>query len=254
MGNFYIDESIHDNGEFIIAACVYSKIDLNDPISEIFISYGLNPTNFEYKSGARHENNVVNLSAIRNGLLAILADHCKFGLIIIPRSKRSLLGIECLKGIKQFIEHNPKLNKPLHIFFDQGFFESPKSAQGYFQALAEIDCYFHLEQNSITSKGIQIADLVAHMASIQLKHTMGISNKLVRVDDYVEPVELNFVLWASLRYSFFRQQSKLAIDDPISDFTYKVEPYGLFISNYCNENLIHNTRATFSDIYLGCIH
>ncbi len=67
-------------------------------------------------------------------------------------------------------------------------------------------------------------------------------------------MELEFELWASLRYNFFHQKSKIAVDNPIVDMTAKVEPYGLYISKMCGEELTIHIRSTFENVYLGCIH
>ena len=121
------------------------------------------------------------------------------------------------------------------------------------------DCKFHLEQNSLQIKGIQLADLAAHLASIQLKDALGLVTKMVKAGENsgYDPdmdVELGFEMWATLRYTFFNKGSTIYTDDPIVDATVKVEPYGLFISDYCDSNLTKTARTKFGDVYLGCIH
>jgi hypothetical protein len=32
------------------------------------------------------------------------------------------------------------------------------------------------------------------------------------------------------------------------------EPYGVYISSFCDENLQKNGKERFGEIYLGCIH
>jgi hypothetical protein len=48
MGNFYIDDSIHDEAGFIIGACVYSKHDLSANIAEILSHSGYDPSFSEF--------------------------------------------------------------------------------------------------------------------------------------------------------------------------------------------------------------
>ena len=67
-------------------------------------------------------------------------------------------------------------------------------------------------------------------------------------------IDLGFEMWATLRYTFFNKGSTIYTDDPIADATVKVEPHGLYISEFCDNNLTEITRSKFSDVYLGCIH
>ena len=185
-------------------------------------------------------------------------DSCRLGIVILPRTKRDEFGFESIKAVKQFIDNN-EIKKPFDIYLDQGMFTSKYKAEQLIGKLNFKDCKFHLEQNSLQVKGIQLADLAAHLASIQLKDALGLVTKMVKAGENsgYDPdmdVELGFEMWATLRYTFFNKDSTIFIDDPIANATVKVEPYGLFISDYCDTHLTETARTKFGDVYLGCIH
>lgn len=258
MGQFYIDDSVHDEAGFIIGACVYTNIDIGEKIIDIIKSNGFEPDSFEYKSSANYSKEPEK-AKVREHLKRLLSDSCKLGIVVIPRTSREQLGFECIKAVKQFIDSNEKIKRPVSIYIDQGMFTSKDKAEQFISSIGFTDCKFYLEQNSINIKGIQLADLAAHISSIQLKDALGLVTKMVKAADNsgYDPdldIELGFEMWATIRYTFFNEVSKLYTEDPIADATLKVEPYGLYISDLCDKNLTDIARRKFGDIYLGCIH
>lgn len=258
MSYFYLDESIHDDGDFIIVACVYSQRDLNKDVRNIFKFKGVNPDEFEFKSNANYSKEPEKIE-IRDELKTLMFLNGKIGVLIVPRSNRLNLGIESIKALKQFIDANNQIKKPIEIFIDQGLVASDRDAERVIKDLNFIDCKFHLQMDSKQNGGIQIADLCAHSCSIQLKEKMGLINKKVKAGensgyDADMEMELGFELWADLRYSFFNKGFKRITNDPIGDSTFHVEPYGLYVSEHCDEKLSEFARNCFSEVYLGCIH
>lgn len=258
MGQFYIDDSVHDEAGFIIGACVYTDIDINEKIIDIIKSCGFDPDSFEYKSSANYSKEPEK-AKVRGRLKELLADSCKLGIVVIPRTIREQLGVECIKAVRQFIDRNKGVKKPIIVYLDQGMFTSKDKAEQLIASINFTDCTFYLEQNSIAIKGIQLADLAAHISSIQLKDALGLVTKMVKAGDNsgYDPeldIDLGFEMWATIRYTFFNEGSKLYADDPIAGAILKVEPYGLYISDLCDKNLSNIARTKFGDIYLGCIH
>lgn len=257
MGKFYIDDSVHDEAGFIIGACVYTEIDLNEKVGDIIKSCGFDPDAFEFKSSANYSKEPLK-AKVREKLKGVLVKNCRLGIVVLPRTKRVQLGFECIKAVKQFIDNN-KIKEPFSIYLDQGMFTSKNNAEQFIGKLDFNDCKFHLEQNSLQIRGIQLADLAAHIASIQLKDALGLVSKIVKAGEnsgYNQDmdIELGFEMWATLRYTFFNKGSTIYTDDPIADVTVKVEPHGLFISDYCDSHLTEIARTKFGEIYLGCIH
>ena len=61
-------------------------------------------------------------------------------------------------------------------------------------------------------------------------------------------------MWANIRYNFFNKGTTNFSEDPIEIATVQVEPYGLYVSPYCDAQLAQKAREAFSNVYLGCIH
>lgn len=257
MGYFYIDDSIHDNGEFIIAACIYSEQDLSKDVEEIIRKNGLDPRFFEFKSRSNYSLEKVQ---VRTDIKGLFQERCRLGLIIIPRAERSNLGIECLKAIKQFIDMDEELQEPMVVYFDQGMFMSIQQAATVGKEVGIPDTVsLMFEQDSKSIRGIQVADMAAHTASVYFKEQLGISKKMVKAgkssgyDPNME-MELGFEMWATLRYRLFSKRLRPSSGDTLEDAIQEVEPYGLYISSLCTQSLAKQAREAFAEVYLGCIH
>jgi len=257
MSQFYIDDSVHDETGFVIGACVYSNHDLSTQIADILIQSGYDSNISEFKSSANYRKEP-QMAIVRDDLRQLFGDTCKFGIVVIPRNERGGLGFECLYGINEFIKHNG-LTDPIDLYFDQGLFPSMEKANQAAKNLSLANCNFHFEQNSIAIRGLQLADMTAHTASIILKEKMGLITKMVKAGENsgYDPdldMELGFEMWASFRYNFFHEKSKKVVDDPITDFTFKIDPFGLYIAKTCDAKLSQYAKDTFAEVYLGCIH
>ena len=258
MGAFYIDDSVHDEAGFVIGACVYIKEEFEQDITEIITTNNEDPNTWEYKSNANYSKNS-ELIKIRSEYKDLLIERCNVGIVVLPRDKREELGKECVLALKQFIDSNG-LHDVTDVYFDQGMFDSIKKANEYIDSLGfDDDIEFHVEQNSLLIRGIQIADLSAHLLSIKLKDAMGLIKKMVKAGknsgyDPDDEMELGFEIFAAIRYCVFNTGSREPNGDILNDATVDIEPNGLFISNYCSEDLAGTARAAFGSFYLGCIH
>ena len=258
MVSFYIDDSVHDKENFIVGACVYTEeSDINAFIDRIIITNGYNPDEFEFKSNENYSKYPEKIK-VRNDLKQLMNDCCKLGIVIIPRDKRNLLGFECIKAVKQFIDNN-QIKTPISIFIDQGMFNSTNSATELIRNLNFKDCTFYLEQDSKTIKGIQLADLSAHICAIQFKSKLGFLSKTIKVGDNSgydtdTEIDLAFEMWATLRHTFFCKELHQQTGNQFIDAIFKVEPNGLYVSDLCSEEFKEKTRSCFGEVYLGCIH
>jgi hypothetical protein len=259
MGNFYVDDSVHDEGGFVLCACVYIPSDIEEEIVDLVKACGLDPEKFEYKSSANYSKQP-ELARFRSALKRLVQDNCHYGVVVLSREQRDKAGQECLLAIAQFIKANPKISKPVSIFMDQGLFSTKKSAQLFFNELDIKEAQLFPEQDSKQIRGIQLADLVAHMASIQLKSSMGLITKMVKAgpDSGYDPdkeMELNFEMFGTLRYCLFNEGNvKPQTGNQSINAVMTVGKAGLFISEFCAEDLADYAYKTFGSIYLGCIH
>ena len=71
-----------------------------------------------------------------------------------------------------------------------------------------------------------------------------------------ELTKIGFDIWCSIRYSFLAHWTIPYIEgaDQVTNFAFDTEPFGLYISDYCSEELRVIARETFGTVYLGCIH
>ena len=259
MGNFYIDDSVHEEAGFILCACVYTEADIDALMTEHFQKYGLNPGIFEYKSSANYCKQP-ELIELRTEVKVLAQRYCRYGLVVLPRDKRNLVGEECLKGVRQFIQSNSCIENQVGIFMDQGMFSSAAKADEVFRATQIAGATLYPEQNSLKIRGIQVADLISHMASIQLKCDMGLIKKIVKVEENsgYEPdmdIELGLEMMWTLRYSIFNEGNpNEPTGDQFRDANMVVGRAGLYISEYCSKDFSGWARASFGHIYLGCIH
>jgi hypothetical protein len=256
MGSFFVDESIHENGDFIIAACLYSETDLQDEIIQVFNLFGQDPDEFEFKSSTSYCKNP-DLIALRSAMKKILVSKCKLGLVVLPLTARENIAIECLNAVQQFVKVND-IGLPGEVYLDQGMIKINNRLANLIDQLKADNLFVWPEQDSKKIKGIQLADLAAHIAAIQLKGQMGLIKKNVKIegDSIYDEVELTFEMYSALRYVFFKETDKPydREEDRIKAATLMVEPYGLYISKYCDEELAQTARNLFSAVYVGCIH
>jgi hypothetical protein len=255
MTEIFVDDSIHDRGEFIICGIVISKNNPNQEIADCLSNHGYNPKKDEFKRGLNYTRNPKMLQ-VRNCLKGILSS-CSIGLIVLPSEKRKYIGEETLKGIKQIIDSN-KIKGKIRLSIDENFFKSKQSGGKFANDLGLTNVELNLESDSKIERGIQLADLVAHTCSSMLLESMGLINKMVRVGensgyDLDDEVNLGFELWASVRYQILGEvgQEQFFKEGMPMKKTY---PYGLYVSDYCNSKLKEHSYGRFSDIYLGCIH
>lgn len=259
MGYFYIDDSIHDRGAFIICAVVYSKVDLTQRVFEAIRAVHLRPGTDEFKSGA-HMQSAPEQKKLRD-LLWRLLEHVKVGLVVVPLSQRGQLGNEVLKGIRKFIDANGLSAQSHEIVLDQGI-ECDKAAVQEIEKHDEPTLLVRADQDSRLVGGIQVADLAAHSLGIMLLEQLGLTKKKVSAgaDSGYEAdlqLDIGFEMWAMLRHSFFMATVPTVPSypgDPVGNLVFDVEQHGLHISNLASDVLRAAAVERFATCYRGCIH
>ncbi|MCF6358179.1 MAG: DUF3800 domain-containing protein [Draconibacterium sp.] len=257
MTKIYIDDSVHDRGNFIISGIIVTNKNIEDRISESLKNNGFDPEKYEFKSGLNYRK-YPKMLGVRNDLKNIIASVCKIGLVVLPTSERKNIGIETFKGLKQIIDSNDFKEK-IEIFIDENYFKNVNTGEKYAKEIGLENCELNLEVDSKKVKGIQLADLVAHTCSTMLLEQLKIIDKKVKVGENsgYEPdmdVELGFELWAEIRYNLFGEIDMERFENG-DGFPMKItEPYGFYVSEYCDETLKKNAKERFGEIYMGCIH
>ena len=260
MGFFYFDESIHPRANFSIGAFAYSEELLDLVVGDALRQSGLIPGVHEVKSGARMDNNPDQAKA-RSLLKSVINSHCRIGLVVAPHHPRQLLGQEAIIGLDKILSTSGIQAAMHEVFFDQGIFDSVCAGETVAQRSSGCkNCNFHFEQDSRKVMGLQVADLIAHMCATMLLAELGLIAKKVKAGensgyDPDSDVELEFELWATLRWKFF------ALGPPPYDswksqldFQVDVGASGLHISELCDSRIREAAVNRFGKMYLGCIH
>lgn len=250
MSYFYFDESIRENGKFIIGALVISESDLSPIVRNKWLDMGLNPDIDEYKSSIPKRDNPQSIE--QRVFIGDLLSGSRLALVILPVEYRKELGNYCASLLFQLLDSGliPKTEHKVYID------ENIKMRLDNQKKLAKRNIQLYLNSNSALVAGIQLSDHAAHVLGGMLLEEMGLVNKRIRAgeDSGYHPDEmlnLGFELWASLRHTLIGKQ--IDIEDPASSY-YLVEGYGLYIAPTCSDFLYISAKRRFSTNYLGCIH
>jgi hypothetical protein len=254
---FYFDESIHPRGGFILGAYVFGPDPTND-VNAALAAVGLDPDRDEFKSSTKMTEHPEQ-QALRRELYNILHLTYHYAVVIVPYKERASLGTEALSGLAKICRANGLTQQRQRAYFDNGIFSSAgRALELTEQSGLSKYCDVHPEQDSRRVKGLQLADLVAHICATMLLDALGLLSKLVKAgpNSGYDPnldIELGFELWASVRYQFFNGGLPANVQSN-EEMVVEVAPYGLHIAESCPPTLRHAALARFGKQYLGCIH
>src|SRR5688572_17085109 len=112
--DIFIDESIHDRGNFIVIAAVFSADNLQGPVGDALLECGFDPTRDEYKSSMKMAGNPA-AQRLRDRLEDILR-HCKVAVAICPVSERAAV----VDHVGELLVDLPSkaLELPATVYFD----------------------------------------------------------------------------------------------------------------------------------------
>ena len=257
MANLYFDESIRDNGAFIIGALVVSNDDLSSRVREQWQKMGLDPNSDEYISSAIKANN--NVSVEQRKFVRYLLHNSNLALVILPKDDRKQLGNYCAELTLQLLNTGMLKKEKHELYIDENIFIDKD-----LKAKLE-DCSVSLYLNCDSSKeaGIQLADHASHALGGMLLEEMGIIKKQVKAGKnsgyhHEDLLDLGFELWAGLRYALIGNNQYIEglsppPEDPANPY-FMVEGYGLYIAGSCSKDLTSAAKKRFGINYLGCIH
>ena len=253
----FVDDSIQDRGGFVLGAVIYGP-DPTRRVDDILRQAGLTPGVDEFKSSARMHDQMA-LRRARERLLQVLHSSFRAGVVVAPRRSRADFGREVLRGLRKMITANDLGKTWPTAYLDEGLFKNMHVAQEAIQAegMDEL-CKLRVEQDSVEIRGLQLADLAAHIFGSMLLDEMGLIDKTVTVDsssgyDPGTEMSLGFELWAGVRWVFFREGRSMGSDE-IGLMTVNVEPRGLYVAESCSDELRQHAQRRFGTQYLGCIH
>ena len=259
MGFFYFDESIHERAAFILGAFVYSETDLSGAVADALSAVGLRPGADEFKSGGRDANRQRRLE-LRH-LLRMEMQGTRIGMVVTSSQERRRLGNEALIALRRTVEVN-EIGSGHVVYIDEGVnFEGRRDAVAAFEAATASSC--HLDQDSRTVGGLQVADLAAHSLATMVLETMGLVSKKVRSGGYLGyddddlDVSIGFELWVTTRRCLFHRhfvtEERLERHE-IAAMSADTATYALHISSGCPLDVRKAAHARLGSMYMGCIY
>lgn len=253
MAHMYFDESIRDNGSFIVGALVVSQEDLSIRVTKEWRGMGLDANTKEFKSSTLKAGNPT--SQLQRDVLRGILQASRLGLVVCPSFDRGCLGEHAIGLVSQLLDTGVLENGSHELHLDEGI-TLPNTSK---QAIRGRGVSVNTGQDSRIVTGIQVADHAAYTLGVMLLEEAGIISKsiLAGANSGYEPdleIELGFELWADLRYTFFGED-KLPGDSSESFDPHRiVEGFGLCVAPSCDNDLADLARRRFGSIYLGCIH
>lgn len=243
--DIFIDESIHDRGNFIVIAAVCSANSLHEPVGDALLECGFDPARDEYKSSMKMAGNPA-AQRLRDRLQSILG-WCKIAVAICPVSERAAL-VEHAGKLLSGLD-SKALELPAIAYFDGGMKRAPLTLPEGVRAIYGCD--------SKRVAGIQVADCAAYLVSMMLLAELGIVTKtvpasIVYPDDEGE-IDLAWTLWASVRYA-------PSSGNPIEGYDEEgwcepiMHPFGLLVSDGCSDAVKNAVKKRLSSVWAGCIH
>ncbi|GAA4717217.1 hypothetical protein H9L13_06855 [Sphingomonas lutea] len=238
MSFVYIDESIHTRAGFILAAAVWSDVPPDEAIESALQRAGLRPGIDEFKSSAPMAGDPLR-QALRDELRWQLLQTCKIAVAICGIDERAKIGGEAISLVQS-------LDVPVGaIFLDAGLRSGSAPVSGW---------TVHMNCDSREVLGIQLADCAAHTISGIILSELGHVTKYVATADplYAPEVELDFKLWASLRYALGGKP--VHPDHEAENWEPVMHPFGLSISQNCPPSVVRAAEKWLGSIWFGCIH
>lgn len=245
MANFFVDESIHERGDFIVVAAVRAEDEVQALVENALTKCGFDPVCDEFKSSMKMAGNPA-ARRLRDCLQGILS-RCQIAIAVCPIAERDR--IVALTGELIAAIEPKNLTTPCVVHFDEGMKRAPLVLPEGVSALH--GC------NSKHVAGIQVADCAAYIVSMMLLAELGVFNKTVPAhtvypDDDGE-IELAWTLWAHIRYALSGGIPIGGYDDD-GMCEPMMHPFGLLIANSCSEDVKRAAEKRLSSVWLGCIH
>lgn len=242
MSHLYVDESIHERGDFIVIAAVYSKEPLDQLVAAALAACGFAAGRDEFKSCLSMNNND-QTRELRQNIQTILWEHCRVAYAICTVAERDLIA-DHLYQLAGNLVWDPPIQGGT-IYFDEGIKPATHAAPAGWSAIYRC--------NSKAVGGIQVADCAAHTYGTILLDDLGITKKIVPIENYVEPeVELRWLLWSWLRDVM---ASNIPAFEPHDDGYHEpmMLAFGIHVSELCPEKL-RDLGGPSAGVWVGCIH
>jgi hypothetical protein len=246
--NIYIDESIHDQHEFMLLGFVICPHDPQPHLERLLNKYKKQ----EYHSLEKMAGNE-NAQLLRREIREYVNWNCKWGVCVLPSSLRWNISYHLREFLEALTDTDEQFGRS-KVFIDKGIIRPSE--------LVVIHEISNVKEASICEShkthGIQLADFVAAICGVRLREEISQEPKFLtygKEAGFEPPIEaeLGYELWASLRYSMYKNRSSVSDEEQyLAEFSTK--GYGYHISQECPSGLMESADKLFSTVYLGCIH
>lgn len=242
----FVDESIHQDLDFICVSFVFSTEDPRPEIERALRHTGLEPELDEYKSGIRMVDKP-HLHGLRQDIGGI-AMGCRFAVYVAPLSELARLQGSVVDVAKVIVRAN-SLATPQDLFIDEGMAGRHSSYPS--------ELVVHTGCDSKLILGVQLADYVAYHCALLLKARLTGVVKSQKIDGTPHPmagkdVPLDWLVWTDLRRNFFHEPRDFELIEG-DDWFFKVSGYGFFSSPDLSTEVQNAAQATFNEMFLGCV-
>lgn len=241
--DIYFDESIHDRGKFIVLAAVVASTEEISAATNALRESGFEPGRDEFKSSMTMNGNP-QAQAIRERFQEIIGG-CKLAIGVCAINERDQLMSLAGQLSQSLVEGEGQRV----LYLDQGMKR---------QAIALPPDYdMKTDCDSRTVIGIQLADCCAHVVGTILLGELGLVTKMLPADPantgYDFDLELAWTLWASIRFALASSEPQGVVEE---DGYYEpaMKPYGLLISDGCDDSVARAAQHRFGTAWVGCIH
>jgi hypothetical protein len=243
--NVFVDESIHDRGDFIVVAAVFAEDGVADRVIAALTDCGFDPARDEFKSSMTMRDAPA-AQRLRSHLQVILRS-CKIAVAVCPVSERTKIATH-IANLLSSVDLPPR-QRIARVFVDEGIGQtSGAMPEG---ATVRFGC------DSRTVQGIQLADCAAHLISTTLLGELGLTTKMVPAstvyDGQEGEIELAWTLWAAVRYAL---SGRIPLGEVGEDGIFEplMKPFGLFVSDLCSDALKAAVADRLGSVWVGCIH
>lgn len=274
--NCYVDESIHNDFDFVVTAFVFSPPNFNENVFQALKDAGLSPPTDEFKSSARMDENP-EMRKARSKIQELAVSQTKIA-VFFDHFERETIGKHSLQALQSVLVRNGIDPRKIVIFFDEDIFPSEQEAlrlQKLFHYL-EFKNFFPREDSKIRY-GIQVADSIAHCFGQILKEELSGQKKLVDIGGektgYAkgEMASLGWELLMRFRHCLltrpmiyngekYNEATDPIILDPVNDdpVNYGQHPilngWGIQVSPDSSSTIRESVEKALGRIWLGCIH
>jgi hypothetical protein len=255
---------------------VFTVDDPNEAVSAALKSIGMDPDRDEFKSGAFMSDNT-QMQDARKALLGVINAMASVGVVFAPGTAPVRLGKQCLQALQSMLIRNGIRPEGLTIHVDEGIFRSTSEAQHLIRVYHFLTpAVLRPSEPSHACRGIQLADLTAHLFAQVVRAQLTGEEKMVNVggpntgypSGTLMPLSIDLIrlfrFRVLARHMVYEGEKFDPATDPVvigpddDPVIYGQNPevfgWGVQVTPEASENLRRAVLESLSQVWLGCMH